>query len=201
MRVSPRGGVRGGGSGIFPLPPPAISPQGFSAAVRDMLDAMKWTEWLTLGIALLGAITGTYGVVRQYFKDRPRLLVTGFVQPGFDDRRRLRIKLVNTGHVPVTVDKVFLTGGRAKQPKAWELWEYNHANPKLPYLLQPGEQLVVVTDVRSVVHPAKDEAFTVMARTADGIQFFADRTNRTQLAVEVKTLAWEAEDPTKQDSL
>lgn len=162
-----------------------------------MLGGMDWTQITTLGIAILGACTGTYSTIRQHLKDRPRLQVSGFVQQGDDGRRRLRIKLVNTGHVPMTVDKVFLTGGHSQQPKAWQLWEHNRGQPKLPKLLQPGEQVIVVTHLDAVARPVMDEAFTVMAQTAEGLNIKASRANARQLAVEAKVLAWEAEDPAK----
>ncbi len=158
---------------------------------------MNWTNWLTLGIAVLGAVTGTYSVVRQHLKDRPRLHVAGFIQQGDDGRRRLRIKLVNTGYVPVTVEKVFLTGGRSKPAKTWELWEHDMRYAKLPKLLQPGEQVIVVTHLDAVATPVMDEAYTVVAKTADGLNIKASGANRAELAMKLKTLAWEAEDPAK----
>lgn len=162
-----------------------------------MLVAMNWTDWLTLGIAVLGAITGTYSTVRQHLKDRPKLKVSGFVKEGDDGVRRLRIKLVNTGHVPVTVDKVFLAGGRSEKPEAWQLWEHVRGKARLPRLLQPGEQSIIVIDPKAIARPVMDEAFTVMAKTAEGRDIKASRANRRELAPKVQALAWEAEDPAK----
>lgn len=158
---------------------------------------MNWTDWLTLGIAVLGAVTGTYSVIRQRLRDQPRLQVTGFIQKGDDGQRRLRIKLVNTGHIPVTVDKVFLTGGRSKQPKAWQLWEHNRSKSKLPCFLQPGEQVIVVTHLQAITKPVMDRAFTVMAQTAEGRLVQASSAGLREFAAEMQAAAWEAEDPAK----
>lgn len=158
---------------------------------------MNWTNWLTLGLAVWGAATGTYSVIRQRMKDRPRMQVSGFVQKGDDGRRRLRIKLVNTGHIPVTVEQVFLTGGQGTGPKAWQLWEHNFSQPKLPKLLQPGEQLIVVTHLESIARPVMAKALTVMAKTADGREIKARRASGRKLAAEMKILTGEAEDPAK----
>lgn len=158
---------------------------------------MRWTEWLTLVIAVIGAVTGVYGVVRQHFRDTPKIQVSGFIKDSDGEGRRLRVKLVNTGHVPVTVEKVLLTDGRGDSPKSWELWEHVRAKARLPRLLEPGDQSVVVIDTKAIARPVMDQAFTVMAQTADGRSIKASRTNRSQLAPEMQALAKETEEPAK----
>ena len=88
---------------------------------------MTWVQWLTLGIAVLGAVLGVINTWHQLTRNRVRLKVTpkvafmmgkefvlatdrddGLFQKMVGDRRpaRICIEVVNLGCVPVTISDV-----------------------------------------------------------------------------------------------
>jgi len=150
---------------------------------------MDWNQWVTPGLAVLGAGLGVFNTAINFRRDRIRLKVSGFVQKGEDGVRRLRIKLVNTGRIAVTIEKVFLTGTRSEKPKAWQLWEHRQENPSLPKMLKEGERALLVIHRDAVDRPLMHQCFTVMAQTADGRNIKGRSTGLRELAVEAEMAA------------
>jgi hypothetical protein len=114
-------------------------------------------DWITLAIALWGAILGTLGFVlsailglRGWFKDR-RTVKTYFLINPSDTSKGAKFVIVNNGFRPVTIMHVQIIGHvkgmRANHLKAADLDGISKTptdSPKLPIVLNDGEQMNIV---------------------------------------------------------
>ena len=147
------------------------------------MDVIQW-------VSLVGGITGTglgiFNAVVSYRRGVVRLKVTGYTQKGDDGVRRLRIEIVNTGGIPVTVKKVLLTVPSMTKTKLWQLWEHNSRNARLPVLLKQGETVLLVIHRDAVKKPFMLKCLTVVAQTADGRRIKGRSTGLRELADELE---------------
>jgi hypothetical protein len=96
---------------------------------------MKPPEWITFGIAVIGAVLGIINTWKSLDRDRVRLNVIptlGFTSHG---ETLLCVEVVNLGHLPVTVQQIgFLMRGTSE-------WLYSPPKflhgERLPYRLEP----------------------------------------------------------------
>jgi len=98
-------------------------------------------DWLTLALAAMGFALGVVNYLTDLLRRRPRAVVlvrndyaVGGVHVG------LRVSVVNTGEVPVSVCKVFFELRRGKG----RLWDLAQQGDALPKVLHPGEHCEVV---------------------------------------------------------
>ncbi len=79
---------------------------------------MEWTNWLTLGIAVLGATLGVFNAVWLIRKDtvrirvRSQMLAMTVPHTGHVDYFTMAVEVVNVGHLPVTITEVAFQVGR-----------------------------------------------------------------------------------------
>lgn len=69
---------------------------------------MRWTDWVTLVIAVLGAGLGVFNAVIAYGRGRPQIALEAHIEQGADGSKRLMVKLINTGAVPVLIENLFI---------------------------------------------------------------------------------------------
>lgn len=93
---------------------------------------MRWTDWTTLAIAVLGAGLGVFNSITGYLRAKPKLTAKCVLENLNDGTKRIVIDLVNSGHVPVTVTMVQLASSNRDHPKvAFLRQEPSHLwNPK-----------------------------------------------------------------------
>jgi len=80
---------------------------------------MEWTNWLTLGIAVLGATLGVFNAVWLIRKDTVRLKVRYVtIYLPRTDVWTGAVEVVNTGYLPVTVNEVAFHFDRRSKTRA-----------------------------------------------------------------------------------
>jgi hypothetical protein len=102
-------------------------------------------EWITLSVAIWGAILSTILGIRELQKERRRISVF-FEYIGFEERAQIRIS--NIGHRPVTITEInmsiFLndeTGGSYKSFPSLYLGEVGPL--PLPVIIEDGHEIIL----------------------------------------------------------
>ncbi|HGM5443504.1 TPA: hypothetical protein ACKP0F_000219 [Stenotrophomonas maltophilia] len=98
---------------------------------------MEWTNWLTLGIAVLGATLGVFNAVWLIRKDTVRLKVryVSIYLPAWDVWTGA-VEVINTGYLPVTINEVAFHSGRRSKTRAAVLTDLLQRT-QLPHRLEP----------------------------------------------------------------
>lgn len=124
-------------------------------------------DYVTFGVALVGAVLGVLNYWRAVARDRVKLKVTP--SEYFNDRvKGLCIEVVNLGWVPVTVTQVSIEVGAEKD---WLYFE--PVGERLPKRLEPRESLKVLLppDQDREPRPRLADARRAFAKTACGLKF------------------------------
>lgn len=104
---------------------------------------MEWTNWLTLGIAVLGATLGVFNAVWLIRKDTVRLKIrytTMYVIQR--DEWIGGIEAVNTGYIAVTIREVAFKRGRRAREKLVITEDYLRST-RLPHRLEPRTSMTM----------------------------------------------------------
>ena len=131
-----------------------------------------WVQWVTFVVAVCGLGLGVFNAVLSCGRGAVRFRVEGEIkQRRSDGRLGFFVKVVNTGRIPITVEKVFLTRFRMRKPKRFELRsDAVGREPPLPFRLDGGEARAIPISFEALREPIVREAFTVVAQTQDGRQ-------------------------------
>ncbi|WP_159093996.1 hypothetical protein [Stenotrophomonas sp. ZAC14D2_NAIMI4_6] len=113
---------------------------------RSYASAMEWTNWLTLGIAVLGATLGVFNAVWLIRKDTVRLKVSyvSVYIPGADIWSG-GVQIINAGYLPVTVTEIAFHDGKTDKKRAAVFSDYVQ-QVKLPHRMEPRTAITVVAD-------------------------------------------------------
>jgi hypothetical protein len=118
---------------------------------------MKPIDWLTLSVALYGAILSTVIFWRERQKERRTLLISCRVSIGIDSRsttgRYISIEAVNIGHRPITLTQAGLLSS------ANEIFVSLVSDPvfyPIPKKLEDGEMITVHMSWEDVINAAKE---------------------------------------------
>jgi hypothetical protein len=130
---------------------------------------MKWTEWVTLGIAVLGAVLGVWnawqaGQARAVrFKVRPTQAI-GLDGPA---PTYVSIEVTNFSAFPITIEQVGLTAGkpRGSLPRRVMLPPNSIINGSLPMRIEPHHSGSIVGWAKELPDHGLDHAY---ARTSGG---------------------------------
>lgn len=134
---------------------------------------MEWTNWLTLGIAVLGATLGVFNAVWLIRKDTVRLKVR-FVMiyvPSYDVWTGA-VEVINTGYLPVTITEVAFHSGRRSKTRAAVVTDLLQ-RAELPHRLETRTVLSIAAHT-DIVRKLDSGDFTwCSASTACETQVFA----------------------------
>jgi hypothetical protein len=103
---------------------------------------MTIIDWLTLVVAIWGAVLSTILAIREYFKERRQIKVL-LEEIHWTERHKLTI--INIGHRPITINKVGLAVDHGREPvipirsSALFATEEGYTPPDLPLTLMDGE--------------------------------------------------------------
>lgn len=98
---------------------------------------MEWTNWLTLGIAVLGATLGVFNAVWLIRKDTVRLKVRfATIYLPRTDVWTGAVEVINAGYLPVTITEVAFHFGRRSKTRAAVITDLLQRTP-LPHRLEP----------------------------------------------------------------
>ena len=130
---------------------------------------MKWTDWITLGIALLGAGLGVWNAW-QAGRDRSvrfKVQPTQAIGIGASVPTCLSIEVINMSSFPITVTEVGLTIGkpRGSLPRRAMMSPHSIVSGSLPMRLEPRHSGSVVGWLRELPNDGWDHAY---ARTSGG---------------------------------
>ncbi len=132
------------------------------------MGAVGWMGYVTFAIALLGAVLGVINTVIAYRRGAVRWKVIPRVQMGKHGALELFIDLVNTGRVPVSIEKVCLAGGVKLQTRSEGLTDKN-GHPGFPLLLDAGKKRTIGPVHGATLNEvAVLQPVTIMAETEDG---------------------------------
>lgn len=136
---------------------------------------MKWTDWITLAIALLGAVLGIYNAW-QGWRDRAvrfRVRVTQAIGIGFPTETCVSIEVTNLSSFPITIGEVGLVVGRpsGSLPRRAMLPPDNIINGSIPMRIEPRHSASVVGWASSL--PRGENYDHVYARSSGGEIGFA----------------------------
>lgn len=129
---------------------------------------MGLVDWVTLGLALVGSALGIFNTVTNFHRGRVVWKVVGEVQVAPDGTLSLRVDVVNTGRIPVTVEEVFLATARGKQARSRKLTDAR-GWPRMPCELAPGKK-VTISPVHNwaLKEVVVDQPITIVAQSQDG---------------------------------
>jgi hypothetical protein len=134
---------------------------------------MEWTNWVTLGIAVLGATLGVFNAVWLIRKDTVRLKVryVSIYIPGADVWSG-GVVIVNTGYLPVTVTEIAFHNGKADKKRSVVITDYVQQT-NLPHRLEPRTSITIVAHP-DILRNIEIGRFTwSSAATACGIRGYA----------------------------
>lgn len=134
---------------------------------------MEWTNWLTLGIAVLGATLGVFNAVWLIRKDTVRLrvqYVTIYV-PGVDTWTGA-VEVTNVGYLPVTVKEIAFHKGRLAKRRAVVVTDFLQQTA-LPHRLDARTQITIAVQP-DILEMVGSRRFTwCSTATACGVRTFA----------------------------
>lgn len=142
-----------------------------SFAAADM--RMGWLEIVTPVAAAVGAALGIYNTLMAWWRDRPHWRISAAVRERKDGALELHIEVVNTGRVPVAIEKMILEGGRGVPAAGMPAHRLCDARgfPRLPHLLDAGRKLAVTDVHMAALHEVVVfQPLTVVAVAEDGRQ-------------------------------
>ncbi|MEJ6328619.1 hypothetical protein Q2B95_08120 [Stenotrophomonas maltophilia] len=123
---------------------------------------------MTFAIALLGAVLGVINTVIAYRRGAVRWKVVPRLKMGKHGALELFIDLINTGRVPVSIEKVTLAGGVKLQTRSGVLTDAN-GHPRFPLLLDPGKKRTIGPVHGAALNEvAVLQPITIVAETEDG---------------------------------
>ena len=130
---------------------------------------MKWTDWLTLAIAVLGAALGIWNAL-QSARDRSvrfKVRATQAVGLGGPAPTCLSIEVTNLSSFPITIDEVGLTVGkpRGSLPRRAMMAPHNIVRGHLPMRIEPRHSASVVSWASELPNEGYNHAY---ARTSGG---------------------------------
>lgn len=137
------------------------------------LTGMKWTDWITLGIALLGAALGLWNTW-QGWRDRSvrlRLRATQAIGLGGPAPTCLSIEVTNLSSFPITIEEVGLTVGkpRGRLPRRAMIPPHSIIVGSLPMRIEPRHSGSVVGWAQELPNDGYDHAY---ARTSGSEMVF-----------------------------
>lgn len=130
---------------------------------------MKWTDWITLGIALLGAVLGVWNAW-QAGRDRAvrfKVRATQAIGLGGPAPICLSVEVTNLSSFPITIEEVGVTVGkpRGSLPRRAMIPPSNIVSGALPMRIEPRHSGTVVCWARELPNDGYDHAY---ARTSGG---------------------------------
>jgi hypothetical protein len=130
---------------------------------------MKWTEWITLAIAILGAGLGVWNAL-QAARDRSvrfKVRATQAIGLGGPAPTCLSIEVTNMGSFAITIDEVGLTVGKpsGSLPQRAMIPPHSIINGSLPMRIEPRHSGTVVGWASELPNDGYDHAY---ARTSGG---------------------------------
>lgn len=132
------------------------------------MGTVGWMGYVTFAIALLGAVLGVINTVIAYRRGAVRWKVIPRMQMGKHGALELFIDLVNTGRVPVSVEKVCLAGGVKLQTRSEPLKDRD-GHPGFPLLLNPGKKRTIGPVYGATLNEVVVlKPITIVAETEDG---------------------------------
>ena len=132
------------------------------------MGAVGWMGYVTFAIALLGAVLGVINTVIAYRRGAVRWKVNPRLQMGKNGALELFVDLVNTGRIPVSIEKVSLAGGVKLQTRSEGLTDKN-GHPGFPLLLNPGKKRAIGPVHGATLNEvAVLKPITIVAETEDG---------------------------------
>jgi len=134
---------------------------------------MEWTNWLTLGIAVLGATLGVFNAVWLIRKDTVRLKVTyvAVYIPGVDVWTG-GVQIINAGYLPVTVNEIAFHNGKTDKKRAAVFSDYVQ-QIKLPHRMEPRTSITVVADPGILLNIDSGRFTWCSTGTACGMRVYA----------------------------
>lgn len=134
---------------------------------------MKWTDWITLGIAILGAVLGLWNTW-QGWRDRSvrlKLRATQAIGLGGPAPTCLSIEVTNLSSFPITIEEVGLTVGRPRGhlPRRAMIPPHSIVVGSLPLRIEPRHSGSVVGWAQELPNDGYDHAY---ARTSGGEMAF-----------------------------
>jgi hypothetical protein len=162
-----------------------------AAKQPDLTQAIQaWTAGLTAAVAVLALILSAWGLYLQRIDKRPRLRVRGkcavlFAGPELSPPT-YAFEVANVGHVPVTVQSVYLRPGHRWNDKiVWRQEWLLHESQRLPCRLEPGESATWYVDHYPILMFLKSKGYKKRARVAliaaDGLGNFHQHWTRFYL--------------------
>ncbi|PZT41898.1 hypothetical protein A7X92_03745 [Stenotrophomonas maltophilia] len=106
---------------------------------------MEWTNWLTLGIAVLGFALGLFNAVWLIRKDTVRMKVRFVsIYVPRDDLWTGAVEVINTGYLPVTITEVAFHFARRSKTRSAVIADLLERT-KLPHRLEPRTAISIAT--------------------------------------------------------
>lgn len=154
---------------------------------------MTWVDWVTLALAVLGAVLGVTNAWHQLRRDRPRFHVESYFDLIGFDQARIIIKAVNTGQVAATIDEAgFYSRNRwlGTYDRYLTLNEEPLLGDSKPQHVAPGAAITLVgvpgtCEIRPEIWPARP-----YVKTADGRCFYGPWKWTTQIAEQLRLTGW-----------
>ncbi|WP_164227296.1 hypothetical protein [Stenotrophomonas maltophilia] len=130
---------------------------------------MNWTNWLTLGIAVLGATLGVFNTWTNYRRGTRRARIQcGYDKSQGTEAPSLWCEVINPGGVPVTIKSVRVLAARGDLTKEMPIHGSADIERKLLGRLEPGASVVATAPADYV--PFFLWVTKVTATTADGLE-------------------------------
>lgn len=134
-----------------------------------MLRSMNWVQWVTFGIAVVGATLGVFNAWWMVRRDTVRLRVRylSIYVPG-TDTWSCGIEVTNLGYLAVTVDGVAFRERRRSKMR-YALLEDTFGRTQLPFRLEPREGRTIVGSPELMAMVGRRRINFVQASTACGV--------------------------------
>jgi hypothetical protein len=126
----------------------------------------EWAQWVTFGIALVGAGLGIANLWMSYIRGAVRLRLKFKFHRVPNEHTRFRIRAENTGRVAVSIDKVGLA--RWPGPFAKPVWLRREPGEPDRLELAPGKAATWTVDPEAFSDPVVLKRLVVVAQTEDG---------------------------------
>lgn len=136
------------------------------------MQDMGWMQWVTFGIALVGATLGVFNAWWSVRKDLVRLRVRPVAMITDTGIASVGIEVINAGYIPVTISEVGFTSGRRAKHKAI-ITEDLFSRVRLPYRMEPRTEMTMTITPSFIKSPVQRRATHCFAKTACGVKVIA----------------------------
>lgn len=161
---------------------------------------MNWIQWVTFGIAVVGATLGIFNAWWAVRKDMVRLRVRNRVLVVSTGHVTLCVEVINTGYIPVTITEIGYTESLFAKKKLVITDDFLR-QLSLPHRMEPRTVVTMTVTPAGLDMPEMRRMAYSYAKTACGVvsRCRLPKEWRTEAADQFRTVAREAKERAEQD--